>query len=338
MTEAFLLGALDIVRAEEGSRDLIVIGRGKGKVMTGNAVYVSNPGSDKDGTFLSVVKEIQVASGTEWVKKDEAENCVMAIRIENGMNFRFRRTSVVYTREAKVGEVHDAYIAALGDAYVIKADLDISDKELDFLSLTDLCEIWRLDIWYHAEKLKDEPKEKKEENKKRLDKICAKAVERVLNEDAIYVVYDKLTGEPHLFSKTIKQDERFLATPPCIRCLTKAYKDIYASSYPADKLEIKEIANGEDKTGIKDFLEKAFYTIGALGLEVLSDKTAIGAPALVKAPDYSLLPVKDRPAAKPEIERWSLLARQMGEPQTDEQKTIYKLYMNLYAKAMNEAK
>lgn len=73
--------------------------------------------------------------------------------------------------------------------------------------MTDLQEIWRMYVWYHTSVVKDENEEQRAENQDRLDRLVEYLCSRVLRCDAIYCVFDRRTGAPHLYSRTqIGQD------------------------------------------------------------------------------------------------------------------------------------
>jgi len=338
MSEVFLLGALDVFKAKD-SEDLIIIGRGTGKVERGTAIYIANPGSDDDAQFLSVVSDIQVTNGEEWESVEEAKDRVMALRIERGTQYPYaKRTSVVYTREATVKEVHDAYITAMGDAYIIKAELVISEEEMNRMSLTDLAELWRMNSWYHATVRKGEPEEDKQLNLSRLNKVCETLCRKIREADSFYCVYSKLTGEPYMFSRTVKKDEGYVCTPPNIRIIPKAYYSVYKDTYTTDKLELKLIENGEERKEICNFLGDSFYLNGAMGVEIITEMTPVDAGALVKAPEKTDAPIVTVPVTNPDVMRWVLLLGQIGTPKNDDEKLIFNLYYSFFARAAKDAR
>ena len=149
----------------------------------------------------------------------------------------------------------------------------------------------------------------------------------------------KETGEPHLFSRTLaQQDGTYMCTPPDIMILTKAYKNILAPQYPQDKFEIKEIVNGVDKKEIENFLGSAFYLNGASGISVISEQTSISAEMLVPKPDFSNVNEISIPVMNPDLERWLLLIAQLGLPDTGDEELIYKLYFNFMQRELIKAK
>lgn len=335
--ESFVLGVLDLYRFEDND-DLVAVGRAKGKIMKGTAIFCSNPGCDDNNAFLTVAKDIQKMGNNGWEQCEEAEDCLINIRVENGRKAVLKPGTVIYTREASEKEVHDAYISALGDHYVIKTNLDISDDELTIMSVTDLAEVWRLFNWYHNSKVMDEPQEVKEENRKRLDRICAELCKKLLNVPKIYCIYSKATGEPFLFSRTAKKDEGYICSPPNIRLVPVSYFDSFAKSYPEETFEFRLIDNTVDDKALINLFGEAFYFNGADGVEVISEMTPIGARALLAPPDYSKLPGSNIPVTNPDLVKWLLLTGQMPKVETEDEKLIYRVYYDFTARELIKAR
>ncbi len=319
MSKAFLLGALEIARVKD-TEDLLITGFGKGKVGTGTAVYAVNVGDDYPASALFRISEVYVVEDSKMVLTDEAEDRVMTIKIEKGIHYRFKRGTVLYTREAENQEISDAYLNALGNSFVKTLKLDIREVELNILSVTDLFEICRLNGFFLAEKGDTLTEEEKNTNRERLGIVFNKLCEKILSVDEIYCLYSRVTNEPFLFTNVLKKKEGFLCTPLNIRLIPRAYKDKFAKEYPNDKYEFRLIKNGESKTGIKDFLYESFYVNGADGVEIVSAQTPISKDALVKRDE------SDESVANPDSLKWMLLLAEHGKPENDEEEINYNLY------------
>lgn len=335
LNNTFSFGVLDVFSLIDGD-DLVVTGKVKGTVCVGDAVYVSNMGDDDDKMLLTTVVGIETGPN---VPAQAAADCFAGLRIKNGKQHKIRKGSVLFSRETSVAQVHQTYIGALGDAYVAGKKLELSEQELEELSITDCAEIWRLYVWFQSQSQKAQSEEANQEKKQKLDILCKALCKKILEADALYCVYNKATGEPHMFSRTIDQkDGTYRCTPPDILIYTEAYKRVMASRFPEDQFEIKRIENGEAGNGIYNFLGSAFYLNGACGVSVLSEQTAIGAPMLVPAPDYSNVSPQNIPVTNPNLVRWLLLMGQIGEPDTDDKKLIYNLYFKFMSREMVKAK
>lgn len=316
----FVLGVVDISNRLD-TEDIVVIGTLKGTASVGDAVYVSNPGDDNGSTLLTTVVGIETSPDT-MVK--EATDCVVALRLKKGKKHNIKKGTVIYTHNATVSEVHNAYISALGDSYIGNKNLELSDVELESLSITDCAELWRMFVWFNT---KGTNVNNDESWKKKIDKLADKLCKKILNTDAIYCVYSVDTGEPYLFSRTMKRnDGNYICSPPDIIIFTEAYKTAMSSHFSNEKFEIKKIENGESKDGISNFLGSTFYLNGACGVSVFSEDVAIDASMLVPPPDYSNVERQNIPVTNPNLVRWMLLLGQLGKPNGEDQEIIYTLY------------
>lgn len=319
---SFVFGVNDTFKLLN-STDLVVVGRVTGTVHPGAAVYVSNVGDDQGTTFLTTVLSLEI--NQKPVK--EAKDCIVSLKLEAGQKSEIRKGSVIYTRDQSIKVVHDTYISALGDTYILRQNLVLSDNDLEMMSITDCAEIWRLFGWFHSKTISNETEAAKAETREKIDRLAAALSKKILAANEIYCVYNKATGEPHMFSKTVSQENgSYMCTPPDIMLITKAYSEPYSAMYPADKFEIVKIENGEKRDGIYNFLGSAFYSNGACGISILSDRTSISAEVIVPKPDYSDSKTIEIPVTNPDLVRWLLLIGQLGKPDNADAETVYKLY------------
>lgn len=331
---SFVCGVYDVVNIPN-SDDVIALCRISGTARVGSAVYISNVGDDEGGVLLTQVLGIEINSRPVR----EAADCVAALRLQSGQKFTIKTGTVVYTRDQSGKNVHDAYVNALGDVFVAKQKLVLSDEDLDSMSITDCEETWRLFGWLHSKNAGNETPEEKAENRKKLDRLAAALCKKILSAQEIYCVFNKQTGEPHMFSKTVKQqDGQYMCTPPDVMLISKAYAKQYAAIYQTERFELRKIENGDDGKGIYNFLGSAFYLNGACGVAIISDKTTIGAPMLVPPPDYSNIPEINVPVTNPNLVRWLLLMGQLPKPAEGDAKLIYMLYYRFMALEMRKAR
>lgn len=331
--ERFVYGVEDVFKLRD-SDDLVVVGYVRGTVKPGMAVYVSNVGDDENETLLTTVQGLEI----QGKPVDSATNCPVALRLQAGQKSNLKIGSVVFTRDMSTKEVHDAYINAIGNAYVGMRKLELSEKETEAMSIADMIEAWRLFVWKHSQTLNTDEDAVKEANRNKVAKLADALVGKILNAEEIYVVFNKRTGEPHMFSKTIDQkDGRYMCTPPDILVIPKAYAQVYQTIYSKDDYELKKIENGKDKKGIYNFLGSAFYLNGACGVDVIGPQTAIGATKLVAPPDYSNTPQINIPVTNPDLVRWMLLMGQLGAPDSPDKEIIFKLYHNFFSKELGKA-
>ncbi|MBR5407594.1 MAG: hypothetical protein IK111_08120 [Lachnospiraceae bacterium] len=333
---SFVMGVLD-VKPVPDTTNLAVSGNIKGSVISGSIVAAINFGDDDKQAVMTTVTGIQV----DDQMSESATDCNATLILEDARELDIVTGTVLYTRDMGEDTIHDAYVGALGDAYVKERSLKLTVEEMQGLSLTDCAEIWRLNAWYMGHAGKDEDEELKEDRRKRLDKLIAAMCDKIMKADEIYYVHDKKTGEAHLFSQTIdKGDGSYVCTPPNILIVTKAYRRHYRKVYGSDKLELAVVRNGDDKKGIGNFLAGNFYINGACGAAINVVQTSIAAGMLVKKPDHKGIPVANIPVTNPDLVRWMLLIGQMDAPKDDKDDSalIFKLYYRFMGIEMAKAK
>lgn len=330
----FVLGVREIFNFND-SNDLFVVGRLTGSIQSGERVCITNPGDDERCVFLSTVINIKTTPGTAT---STASDCQVGLRLEKGSLYKIRKGSVIYSKGSSADEIHNAYISALGDEFVAHKNLELSDQDLESLSITDCAEIWRLFTWFHTKTLHSDDELSKKKLFDKIDTLVNALCKKILSTEEIFCVYSKATGEPFLFSKTAKHGEGYICSPPNILIFTNAYKDNFEKQFNKDKYEIKNIENGSDKKGIYNFLGSCFYLNGACGVNILSEQTAVTANLLVPPPDYSNIPPQNIPVTNPDLVRWMLLLGQLGKPESEDASTIYKLYFRFMGQEMLRAR
>lgn len=333
----FVFETLDVFKAKDEG-DAVIIGQGIGKISENDEITIVNPGVDGCKNVTAKVTNLRVNVDNAWTPTDSAEDCLVSIQVVNGMKYVLRRGSVAIIGEVTEKTIHDAYISALGNAYVIRADFDFTPRELEGLTIGDATELIRIFNMYHADKAKKETEEEKAENKKKLDKVYRTLCKKILTADSIYAVYSVDTGEPFLFSNTYKKDDGFACTAAHVRLIPVCDYEMLAPVYPAERFEIKLIENGPNKKGIYNFLGSSFYLNGAEGVEINGENISIAARVLVAPPDYTNMAPEKIPVSNPELVKWIHLAGQMGQPRTDDEKLIFMLYQSFIDKEIVKAK
>lgn len=330
--DKFAIGVQTI--EELGGRKFRVSGRIAGLVRPGMDVLVANPGVDM-AFGRAVVEEVIMESGSV----NKASDCNGAIQIKIPTDIEVRIGTVIYTENSEDKDINDAYIKAIGDVYVAKKHLKLTDEELEGMSIADLTESWRLFGWFQSQmgdRLKDDDIKA---SGSLIEKLAAVLCRKILSADYIYVVYNKKTDEPHMFASVARQnDGQYMCTSPDILVIPKSYYKAVAPMYNNDSFELRKIDNDKDGKGIYNFLGYAFYMNGASGVAVISGKTAIDAPMLVPQPDYSGVPDVQRPVTNPDLMRWMLLFAQLGEPDTEDKRIISNLFYTFMSQEIEGAR
>lgn len=344
-SDHIIMGIMDVFPLVNNNPNLVVVGMVHGTVHVGDAVYLTNCGEDEDGIFLTTILGIETSPS---VSAREASDCHVGLLLENGGSYNVKKGTVIFSRDCSSADVHNTYISTLGDVFVMKQNLEISDKDLEQLSIADCAEIWRLFTWFQSkavknadnenEKLNNERLNKEKLNKEKLDRLGAALCKKILSAKEIYCVYSKATGEPYMFSNTVDRgDGTYMCTPPYIAIATKQYEKLVMSTLSEDKYEFKRIENGEKRDGIYNFLGSTFYLNGACNVGVLSGQTIIAGEMLVPKPDYSNIPPQNIPVTNPDLVRWMLLMGQLGKPEGKDGELIYKLYYRFMSIEMTKA-
>ena len=331
---SFFLGVLEVFPEEPGE-DLVLGGSLRGTVKNGMEVLLSHFGSDEKtelkGTVKAVITQENPQAGI-------ATNVQVILKIANLKSAGVRPGFVVYTEDVSLQDLHNAYIATLGDVFVSRKALELTEEEMDSLSITDCAEIQRLFTWFHGKSLQGGSDEVKASLSAKLTRLGKAMATKILEAPSVFCVYSNMTGKPYLFSRVVNREEgQFFCTPPNIMIFTKAYYDVMAPRFENERLTVKEILNDANKKEIARFLRECFYLNGAIGVNVLSEQSGIPAAVLVDNPygDGSKDAAK---AANPAVNRYCLLLAQIAKPSGQEEEDIYKLYYRFLTLEMKKAR
>jgi len=225
----------------------------------------------------------------------------------------------------------EVFVRSIGDHYVANLELDLSERELNKMSITDGAEMWRLFVLFrHKMSIKDPSI--LEEDDRRIDRLAHFLSTKVMNAKELYCIYSKLTGEPYLFSDTVPLGDRYLCTPPDIRFVTPCYIEYMLEKYPKDIFEFRKIENGESGQGIRNFISKCVYINGACGYEINSEFAAVDS-------EFVEIPRVDIPDdVNPDLMKWMILLSQIETIATEDERLIYNLYFGLFSKEILEAR
>lgn len=330
---SFVYGVQEVFGLTD-SNDIVVIGKVKGMISMDDEVMITNPGDDQPVRCISKVIGMEINK----TKVDHATDCLVVLKILNGANSLLKIGSVIHSANATNKDIRQAYISAMGDSFVLIKNFEFKDFEIENMSIADAAEAWKLYGWYVSKNELAKTDEQKADYKRKTEPIIEHMCKKVLSADEIYVVCNTLTGEPHLFSKTIRQEQGFMCTPPEILIIPPAYVNEYKKIYSKGDLELKRITKGKNGDGIISFLWDAFYIDGACGASIISDMSGVAAERLIPKPDYTGKSESEIPVTNPALTRWILLLTQIGQPDTEESEIIYKLYLRFMAQELFKAK
>ena len=333
---SFVMGVEKILPTEAFA-EVILLGKMDGSAAANIEVKVCNPGSDNDKPEAVTIIGIQTDEGE--VKSTSGGKVALRMPVIPGREYRVG--DVIYTDDATLESKVHSYVKALTNTYVADKGLSLSAEEVGKLSITDVEEIWRFYGWFIREIDKEDSEAKKLEHMTKVSMIGNTLCNKIMNADYLYCVFSSLTGEPYMFSRTVRNDDgSYMCTAPNVRVFTESYKERMQEIFKDGKYVIKKIENGDNKQGIYNFFGTVFYLNGAAGVEIISEDTAVTAGSLVKAPDYSKAPKNSIPVTNPMLVRWMLLMGQLRDEdmQKEEGRIIYTLYYNFFAREVVKAK
>lgn len=328
----FVLGVRYVFPVND-SENVFVYGRVIGTVTVGDAVYITNFGDDDADITLSVVIAIKQDNGE---MAQTASHCNINILLENVRKLPIKCGTVLFTRNATATSVNDGYLDALTNVYVPHSDLVYKPEDADKLSLTDCQEIFSFYI-AHKKERQNQDAERIRLNQKAEVNFVNLLVNKLLSAKSIYCVYNKRTNEPHLFTQIIRQEDgtSFL-TEPNIMLITKAFHDFLSRKLPTEFFDVREI-NNENNKEIESFLGTTFYLNGACGAAVNLGRVVINAERIVARPDFSNIPMINRPVMNPDLMRWILLSGQMHSVETESEKNLFAFYSDMIGRELPKA-
>ena len=82
---------------------------------------------------------------------------------------------------------------------VFHRQIELTQDELDRMSITDGAEMWRLYSWYRCKVLPTATDADRAKDMQKIAKLAEAIVTKMLSVSQIYCVYSKITGEPPCF-------------------------------------------------------------------------------------------------------------------------------------------
>lgn len=330
------LGIVDVFALkEEHEKDIMVVGRLKGTLEMGETVYLMDFGKEGSVTRQATVGAIQI---TDSELEEIASDRHVGLLIPGGAEWNIHKGMILYTKDTPIGDLHSAYISALGDSYVVRQKLEFEDKDVQNLCLADLAEIWRLYRFFKENVEPDKSPEEMKNTMGKLDALSGLLAPKVLEAESVYCLINKTTGEPQMFSQThARQDGNYECSAPNILLYTASELPVIMARFPEDGFEHRKIENGENKRGIYEFLGSAFYENGASGVCLQSPEVTLDKSRLVEQAVYCKETKLEREVTNPSLVRWILLLGQIGKPQNEEQEILYRLYYGFLSEEMKKA-
>lgn len=330
-------------------KGLFYAGTVKGTVNVGDEICIVNPG-DYEISFDDVItfdtpnvvkaKIAKIEVGSEKSSVESVTDSKASIVFDEDMEY-YIRTGTVFCSSGSKGEiVRQAYCDGLGNGLIGFAHMNVSDGVYARMSLNDMAEVARMFLGLISRDPAFQSPEMKDEITSKIGKLGTNMSKCIVNEDVIYTLYSKRTGEPKLFTRcfdgpnnTIRIDPPFICifTEQTYKSVSNAYKDDTA-------YELRKIENGKDRNGIKKFLDTTFYLNGATGLCVNYIGLTIAAGNIIPPPNYDGVPAIQIPVTNPMVESLILLVGQFEKVETEAEKKEYSAYSNMMFRELAKAR
>ena len=332
---SFALGVVIFFKGEDNSSDLMVVGFVKGTIKVGDEIVVTKMSCVTETPVKTTVLSLMVPEG----ELQEASDRMVMARVQDGAKLDIYKGTVLHSENAPDEQRYNAYIAALGNAFVNEQEGKLTKEDCERLAASDISKIWQLYYRAHAEEAK------RFEAKRVLLKYKRRELYKLIREklflaDDVYVVYSVETDEPYLFSHASEDEKGSLSvTMPMAQLIPSSYmhnlKEMFGKN---ENFVFKRIENGPDKEGIRNFIRDLFIYDGIRGIQYCGEKTTILAEQLVDLPRYKGMDEIEIPVTNPNLIQWLYLARQLGKLNTKDKKTLSQIYLYEYYKALKTAK
>ena len=332
---SFTLGVVNSSKEEDNSSDIMIMGFVKGTIKVGDEIVVTKMSCVTETPVKTNVLSLEVPEG----EVQEASDTMVMARVQDGAKLDIYKGTVLHSENAPDAQRYNAYITALGIAFVNEQEGKLTKEDCEKLAASDISEIWQLYYKVHAEEAK------RFEAKQVLLKYKRREFYKLIREklfllDDVYVVYSVETDEPYLFSHASKDEKGSLfVSMPMAQLIPSSYihnlKEMFGKN---ENFDFKRIDNGPDKEGIRNFIRDLFIYDGIRGIQYCGEKTTILAEQLVDFPRYKGMDEIEIPVTNPNLIQWLYLARQLGKLNTKDKKTLSQIYLYEYYKALKTAK
>ncbi len=329
MNKLFVMGAYNAFTTEDEGV-FAIEGKAQGEVKVGDELIVSDLGSDKEIKVKVKVKEIAIRRGDKLDPLQSAKNTDIIVFFISDEDIRVKRGQVMHSEEVPYTELRNAYLNLMGNIYVVARKMELTDEEYAALSLSDCVDLWNCFMKFQGKKYEKNDK-KTDENTEKLEKLYNAIRKKLLASDNINIVYSKLTGEPFMFNRFVKEGPSYSCTFPNIMLITDSRLELLKSKYADERFEIKKI----EKERLLTVLGNCFYENGAVGVEINASDVFIDGESLAKK--------KENPnneiglLANPDFTRWLLLLEQISSDDFANPKMAYAIIESQFEQELLKA-
>lgn len=306
-------------------------GKVSGAVAVGDIIRITDPGADRNASFVVPVVDISVRAGESYDSRKAVENQDAVIYLKLNPECEAKNCVVLHSEGVSGAEIRNAYLNVLGNVYVVARDLNLEDSELEDMSVSVLTDLFICFEKYHGSR--HESNAKKASYGEKLEKIYEKIAKKFMELETVNIVYYKTTDEPFMYSKLYQLVEgAYNFTLPDVMFITDARLESVKANMRGSQFEYRRIGNAD----IKNMLLMCFYVNGAVGVRVNGDIVRIPADKLVEKPEKGSAQFDE--TANPDFVRWSLLVGQLGKIDSNEKKLAYAMFAPKLEEELMKAK
>ena len=208
----------------------------------------------------------------------------------------------------------------LYEKYIKDKKMNLDESDFERLNWGQLAEIWRHYLNYVKSHV-----ETKEDYQRKTTLLVNKMIEKMLADDEIYIVYNAISDEPHLYCKATSSGSTIYHSRPYFRICPIEYVEVISPSDVDSIYQIKRL-NAYGEGGSRQAILELFMRYGADALALVSTDVILDkADIIERLRDSS---VQDR-ILNPSIMKYYLLCAQMHnvtEKLTDEEWKAYNIY------------
>ena len=329
---SFICGVFNTYPIENNTRDLAVAVRVKGIVCVGDTVYATNIGDDNNVVSNAEVVQIEV----EKTNVNSAKDCIALMIIKDGNHTNIKKGTVLCMKETPLGEVTEAYVTALGDAFILNQRAILSEDDYAKAGIADLAEVMHLYTKYVLAKKKANDEEAIKDADKKIGVIRANLLNHIQQADEIFCAVDNSTGAPHMYVKLCRDGDKTMCSKPVIMLVPKAYVNLKRSekALEADNVTLKKLSAKDGE--LLDFLGEAFYLNGAAGAFVWYDEADFAAERIVSTAKDSNDESEEKNLYHPEIARWLLLIGQLSHYSGEDKNVVLNAFFGFLGQALKD--
>lgn len=239
---SFTLGVVNFFKGEDNPSDLMVVGYVKGSIKVGDEIVVTKMSCVTETPVKTTVLSLEVPEG----EVQEATDTMVMARVQDGAKLDIYKGTVLHSENAPDAQRYNAYITALGIAFVNEQEGKLTKEDCEKLAASDISEIWQLYYKVHAEEAKRFEAKQVLLNYKRRE-LYKLIREKLFLLDDVYVVYSVETDEPYLFSHASEDEKGSLSvTMPMAQLIPSSYMHYHKEIYKKDEIfDFKRIENGQ---------------------------------------------------------------------------------------------